>query len=76
MTITAADMARPAIDELTEDTASDHDFPAGLSDDPDTETTVTTGVEAAFLTALMWAPADMAHQVRQILAITDRWNPF
>lgn len=77
MTITAADMApAPAIDELTEDSVSDRDFPAGLSDDVDTETTITTGVEAAFLTALMWAPADMAHQVRQILAITDRWNPF
>lgn len=77
MTITAADMAPArAIDELAEQGFSDNDFPAGLSADVETETTITTGVEAAFLTALMWAPVGMAHQVCDILTSTDRWNPF
>ena len=80
MTITAHDIDTTAGDvepaALDEAGLSVEDFPGGLGADLDTETSVTAGVEAAFLTALMWAPADMARHVRAILAVTDRWDPF
>ncbi|WP_240498157.1 hypothetical protein [Williamsia sp. 1135] len=79
MTITASDMDTntPAVDDqLGEAGLSFEEFPGGLGADLDTESTVTTGVEAAFLTALMWAPAPMAREVRQIMATGDRWDPF
>ncbi|MCZ4553662.1 DnaB-like helicase N-terminal domain-containing protein [Gordonia rubripertincta] len=78
MTITATDLAAPpADDDLDEHPGVSVDnFPGVLGADLDTESTVTTNVEAAFLTALMWAPADMARQIRQILATSDRWDPF
>ena len=81
MTITASDMVTdpaaaagemPADDEvLTVD-----QFPSHLGPDVSTEDTITTSVEAAFLTALMWAPKDLAQQVRQVMTGPDRWNPF
>ena len=80
MTITATDMdTTGVVDEpapIDETGLSAGEFPGGLGADLDTETAVTSGVEAAFLTALMWAPADMARHVRQILAVTERWDPF
>ena len=78
MTITTSDLHEPAVETGPVDEAalSVDEFPGGMGTDLDTETTITTTVEAAFLTALMWAPADMARQVRQILAVTDRWDPF
>lgn len=77
MTITAADMATtPGIDELHDEQVSVAEFPSDMGADLDSETLVTTSVGAAFLTAMMWAPADMARQVRDILAATERWNPF
>ena len=53
MTITASDMdtAAPVVDELDEAGLSSSEFPGGVGADLDTESTVTTGVEAAFLTA-------------------------
>lgn len=81
MTITASDMVTdpaaaagemPADDEvLTVD-----QFPSHLGADVSTEDAITTSVEAAFLTALMWAPKDLAQQVRQIMTGPERWNPF
>jgi hypothetical protein len=81
MTITASDMVTdpaaaagemPADDEvLTVD-----QFPSHLGADVSTEDAITTSVEAALLTALMWAPKDLAQQVRQIMTRPDRWNPF
>ena len=81
MTITASDMVTdpaaaagemPADDEvLTVD-----QFPSHLGADVTTEDAITTSVEAALLTALMWAPKDVAQQVRQIMTGPDRWNPF
>ncbi|WP_237342155.1 DnaB-like helicase N-terminal domain-containing protein [Williamsia soli] len=82
MTITASDMdtdtdTAPAVDDqLDEAGLSSEEFPGGLGADLDTENTVTTGVEAALLTALMWAPADMAREVRHIMDTGDRWDPF
>lgn len=77
MTVTAADMTTaPVVDELHDEQVSVTEFPGDMGADLDNETTITTTVEAAFLTALMWAPADMARHVREILAATERWNPF
>lgn len=79
MTITAHDIdTTGVVDEpapLDETGLSVNEFPGGLGADLDTETAVTSGVEAAFLTALMWAPVEMAREVRQIMA-GDRWDPF
>lgn len=80
MTITARDIdTTGVVDEpapLDETGLSVNEFPGGLGADLDTETAVTSGVEAAFLTALMWAPADMARHVREIFAVPERWDPF
>lgn len=79
MTISASDMDTDhtsAIGDQLGEAGVSAEFPGALGADLDTESTVTTGVEAAFLTALMWAPASMAREVRQILAITARWDPF
>ncbi|MDV7137107.1 DnaB-like helicase N-terminal domain-containing protein [Williamsia muralis] len=80
MTITATDMATdiesagaltPDNEVLTVD-----QFPSRLGVDVSTEDAITTSVEAAFLTALMWAPKDFAQQVRTVMSGPDRWNPF
>ncbi|PYE12001.1 DnaB helicase-like protein [Williamsia limnetica] len=79
MTITTSDLHEPAVVEtgaVDESALSASEFPGGMGADLDTETAVTSGVEAAFLTALMWAPADMARQVRQIMTTGGRWDPF
>ncbi|PYE13466.1 DnaB helicase-like protein [Williamsia limnetica] len=80
MTITATDMSADTVSagELPDDerAVTVGQFPGGLGADLDTESTITLAVEAAFLTALMWAPADMARQIRQILVTSDRWDPF
>ena len=80
MTITASDMA-PDIESAGEVTPDNEaltvdQFPSHLGTDVSTEDAITTSVEAAFLTALMWAPKDLAQQVRQIMTGPDRWNPF
>ena len=80
MTITASDMATD-IESAGEVTPDDEaltvdQFTGHLGADVSTEDAVTTSVEAAFLTALMWAPKDLAQQVRQIMTGPDRWNPF
>ncbi|MDV7136919.1 DnaB-like helicase N-terminal domain-containing protein [Williamsia muralis] len=80
MTITASDMATD-IESAGEVTPDDEaltvdQFTGHLGADVSTEDAVTTSVEAAFLTALMWAPKDLAQQVRQVMTGPDRWNPF